>query len=89
MAIGARTSEALTFVLGRTAAVLGIGSAAGIAAGIAAAPLLQQITYHASARDPFIIIVVATVMALIGLGAAWVPARRTVALDPAHTLRDA
>jgi hypothetical protein len=89
MAIGARPREALTFVLGRTAAVLGIGSAAGIAAGIAAAPLLQQITYHASARDPLIIVVVATVMALIGLGAAWVPARRTVALDPAHTLRDA
>lgn len=89
MAIGARPREALTFVLGRTAAVLGIGSAAGIAAGIAGAPLLQQITYHASARDPFIVVAVAAVMASIGLAAAWVPARRAVALDPADALRDA
>jgi hypothetical protein len=50
---------------------------------------MMEITYHASARDPFLIVVVATVMALNGLGAAWVPARRTVALDPATTLRDA
>jgi predicted permease len=89
MAIGARPREALTFALGRTAVVLGIGSAVGIAAGVAAAPLLQQITYHASARDPLIVGVVAAVMALIGLGAAWAPARRTIALDPAAALRDA
>jgi ABC-type antimicrobial peptide transport system permease subunit len=76
MAIGARPREALTFALGRTAVVLGIGSAVGIAAGVAAAPLLQQITYHASARDPLIVGVVAAVMA-------------PIALDPAAALRDA
>ncbi|HLG56100.1 MAG TPA: ABC transporter permease [Vicinamibacterales bacterium] len=89
VAIGARPPQALRFVLGRTAMLLGMGSIAGIIAGVAAAPLLGQIAYHASARDPLIISLVAVAMAMVGLGAAWVPARRVLKLDPAQTLRDA
>jgi predicted permease len=89
VAVGARPPQALRFVLGRTAILLGIGSLIGLIAGISAAPLLGQVAYHATTRDPLIISLVVVAMAMVGLSAAWVPARRVLALDPAQTLRDA
>jgi ABC-type lipoprotein release transport system permease subunit len=36
-----------------------------------------------------VIVLVASLMAAVGLGAAWMPARRALTLDPAQTLRGA
>ena len=88
IAIGARPSQALRFALGRTALLLGLGAACGMLASAAMAPLLGAVMFHASSRDPIVLATVALVMVGIGVGAAWIPARRALSLDPARALRE-
>jgi predicted permease len=88
VAIGARSHDVLRSILGRTAVVLAAGACAGIAAGMAVSQLLKAVVYHATPGDPVVIAATACTVALVGLGAAWVPARRALAVDPAQTLRD-
>ena len=75
-------------VLGRTGTVLMVGAASGVLLAIAASPLLSMVVYQASSRDPVILVTGAITMVLIGLAAAWTPARRAVRIDPAITLRE-
>jgi ABC-type lipoprotein release transport system permease subunit len=44
--------------------------------------------YQASSRDPLVLCAVALAMALLGLLATWLPARRASAIDPAILLRE-
>jgi ABC-type lipoprotein release transport system permease subunit len=55
---------------------------------MAVSQLLTAVVYHASPRDPVVTTGVAVTMMLVGLGAAWVPARRALSIDPAQTLRE-
>jgi predicted permease len=88
VAIGARSHQVLGSILGRTAVILCTGAGVGIAAGMAVSQLLTAVVYHASPRDPVVTTGVAVTMMLVGLGAAWVPARRALSIDPAQTLRE-
>jgi ABC-type antimicrobial peptide transport system permease subunit len=49
---------------------------------------LALVVYQASSRDPVVLTAGATMMVLIGLAAAWVPARRALRIDPALTIRE-
>ncbi|HEY1306451.1 MAG TPA: ABC transporter permease [Vicinamibacterales bacterium] len=88
-AVGARRHDIIRFVLGRTTVLLGAGSLLGFAASVAANQLLGAVMYHASSREPVVLVAAAAAMALAGLCAAWMPARRALSVDPASTLRDA
>lgn len=88
LAVGARSYDVLRSILGRTAVILAAGACVGIAAGMAVSQLLTAVVYHASPGDPVVLTAAAGTMALVGLGAAWVPARRALAIDPAQTLRE-
>jgi ABC-type antimicrobial peptide transport system permease subunit len=46
------------------------------------------VVYQASSRDPVVLTGGATLTVLIGLAAAWVPARRALRIDPALTIRE-
>ncbi|HVT60520.1 MAG TPA: ADOP family duplicated permease [Thermoanaerobaculia bacterium] len=87
VAVGARPGQVLRLVLGRIAALLAAGSAAGLLLGLAAARLLGSVVYQASPRDPLILPAVALTMAAIALAAAAAPARRALAVDPVAALR--
>jgi ABC-type antimicrobial peptide transport system permease subunit len=87
LAIGATRMQVLRTVLGRTALLLAAGSLVGIALGSAARGVLGAVVYQASARDPLLVLAVITAMFAAGLGAAWMPARRALRIDPAQTLR--
>jgi len=89
MAVGGAASQVLRAVLGRTAIILAAGAASGAGLAFAASPLLAMVVYQASSRDPLILAVAAATMVLIGLAAAWTPARRALKIDPAITLREA
>jgi len=89
LAIGARPRQLLQHVLGTTIALLAFGSVAGMAASVAGSQLLAAIVFHASSRDPQVLIVVTMLMGLVGVGGVWMPARRAIAVDPAQVLRDA
>jgi predicted permease len=87
LAIGASRWQVLHSVMGRTAALLASGSIAGIVLGTAVQGALGAVVYQASSRDPLLIVAVAATMTIVGLGAAWTPARRAIGIDPAQTLR--
>jgi len=87
MAIGARPSQVLRLVLGRTLLLLAAGSAIGLVLALAAGQVLASVVYGASARDPEILLAVVLTVALLGVFSSWVPARRALQIDPMSALR--
>jgi ABC-type antimicrobial peptide transport system permease subunit len=88
MALGAKRKEVLQAALGRALKLLAFGSAAGLFLGILASRVLAAIVYEATPRDPLVLTGVVLAMALLGLVATWVPARRALSVDPVILLRD-
>ena len=76
MALGAQRKEVLQAALGRAFKLLAIGSAAGLLLGLLATRVLAFIVYQATPRDPLVLCGVVLAMALLGLLATWIPARR-------------
>jgi ABC-type antimicrobial peptide transport system permease subunit len=87
-ALGAQRSEVLKAALGRPLRLLAWGSAAGLALGILASRVLAYIVYQATPRDPLVTVGAVAAMALLGLLATWIPARRALSLDPSTLLRE-
>jgi predicted permease len=88
IALGARRKEVLETALGRAVKMLAFGSAVGLLLGILASRVLASIVYQATPRDPWVLAGVVLAMALLGLLATWIPAKRALALDPLTLLRE-
>jgi len=50
--------------------------------------VLSDIVYQATPRDPVVLAGVILAMALVGLIATWIPARRAMSVDPMILLRE-
>jgi predicted permease len=88
VALGASRQEILWASLGRAFRLLGIGSIAGLGLGLLATKVLSFIVYQATPKDPLVLGSVILTMLLLGLVAAWIPARRALAADPLVLLRE-
>jgi predicted permease len=88
MALGAQSREVLQAALGRAFNLLTCGSAAGLILGVMASRVLASIVYQATSRDPLVLAAVILIMALVGLLAAWIPARRALSVNPVILLRE-
>ena len=88
VALGARSRHVMTAALGRPAVLLGVGSALGLLAGIFASRLLGRIVYQANPLDPIVVGGAVLTMALLGMAAAAIPARRALAVDPSKLIRE-
>jgi predicted permease len=88
MALGAGRREILGASLGRAFRLLVFGSTAGLALGLLATRVLSFIVYQATPKDPMVLVGVSATMLLLGLVAAWLPARRALAVDPLILLRE-
>jgi len=88
IALGANQRKVLGAALGRAFRLLAIGSAAGIILGLLATRVLSFIVYQATPKDPLILGGVVLTMLCVGLVAAWLPARRALAVDPMILLRE-
>ena len=88
MALGAQRKALLQAALGRAFKLLAVGSAAGLLLGILASRVLAFIVYQATPRDPLVLAGVVLAMALLGLLATWIPARRALSVDPMILLRE-
>jgi hypothetical protein len=88
VALGARRTQVITAAVGRPMVLLGVGSALGLLAGIFASRLLDRIVYRANPRDPLVLAGTVLTMALLGLAASAIPARRALTLDPSKLMRE-
>lgn len=88
VAVGAQSVQLMRSALSRPLILLLSGSAAGLFLGVMASQLLAQIVYQATPRDPLVFAGVLITMALLGLLATWLPARRALRIHPASLLRE-
>ncbi len=87
MALGASAGQVTGLVARETVRLVAIGSAIGIAGGVALARLAESQLYETSAADPVALAGVALVLALVGITAGYVPSRRAAGVDPVNVLR--
>jgi predicted permease len=88
VALGAQPGDLMRSALSRPIILLLLGSAAGLLLGALASQLLAQIVYQATPRDPLVFAGVMATMAVLGLVATWIPARRALRVHPAGLLRE-
>lgn len=88
VALGAGQQEVLRAALGRAFRLLAIGPVAGIVLGVLATKVLSYIVYQATPKDPLVLGGVVITMLALSLVAAWIPARRALAVDPMILLRE-
>jgi ABC-type antimicrobial peptide transport system permease subunit len=87
VALGAQRKQVVEAALGRAFRLLALGSAAGLIFGILVSRVLAYIVYEATPRDPVVLAGAVAAMALLGLVATWIPARRALSVDPVILLR--
>ncbi len=87
MALGAQRASMLRMVLRDAAMLLASGIMVGTICAMASASVLQTMLYGTGARDSKIIGSVCLSVALVGLMAAYLPARRAAKVDPIVALR--
>ena len=84
---GADRSRTLRLVLGEGMKLTGIGVVVGLALAYGATRLLATLLFGVKSSDPVTFAAVAAVLTTVALVAAYVPARRATAVDPAIALR--
>jgi predicted permease len=87
-AIGARNGQILACGLGRPLLLLGFGSLAGLLLAIAAGRVLASVVYQASTADAWVLCAAPLVMAICGILATALPARKALKVDAATLLKD-
>jgi len=87
MALGASASDVLRLVVLRGMAATGVGMLTGLIAALVLTRVMSGMLYGVSAHDPLIIASVATVLAIVSVGASWFPALRASRIDPVIVLR--
>jgi putative ABC transport system permease protein len=88
IALGAQPAGIVRLVFGRVGVLIVAGLALGLASSVWAATFVAPLLFHVEAHDPSTFAEAATVLVVVGLVAAWVPARRAARLDPATLLRE-
>jgi putative ABC transport system permease protein len=86
MALGAQGRQLVWLVLKKGVVQLGIGLGIGLGLAVLATRPLQFILFGVQARDPAVFGAVVVMLALIGLAASFIPARRVTQVDPVIAL---
>jgi ABC-type antimicrobial peptide transport system permease subunit len=87
LALGSEPAGIVRLILRRAATVIAAGVIAGTAVSVWTAGIAGSLLYGVEPRDPAILSASAAVLVVVGLGAAWFPARQASKADPAETLR--
>jgi putative ABC transport system permease protein len=87
LALGAQRATVLRMVLRDASTLLAIGISIGLAGALGTGPVLAKILFGAGPRDPFILALVCAGVALAGMVAAFIPARRAASIEPMQALR--
>jgi putative ABC transport system permease protein len=87
LALGARRSAVLWFVIRQGMVRAFGGLAVGLAGSIVSTRLMAGLLFGVNARDPGTLSVTAALLMIVALLACYVPARRATNTDPANALR--
>jgi predicted permease len=88
VALGARRAQVMRAAIGRPMVLLVVGSVVGLLSGVFASRLLGRIVYQANPRDPVVLGGAVLTMALLGIAASAIPARRALTIDPSKLMRE-
>jgi ABC-type antimicrobial peptide transport system permease subunit len=87
IALGASQARILRSVLGSAAALAGLGIAAGTALTLALGRILQSVLFGIGGSDKWSILAAASLLGIVSILAAVIPARRAAAIDPMEAIR--
>jgi predicted permease len=87
MALGAVRSDVVLLVLKKAALLLALGLFAGFGASWFTARAIQAFLFGVGQHDPMTLLSVCGLLAISGLIAAMIPARRAASIDPMEALR--
>ena len=87
MALGAQRAAVQQMILGEGAAMLTTGLVLGLLLAFVTGKLVSSMLYQVSSLDPIAFTVAPVVLALAGLFATWLPARRATLINPIEALR--
>jgi predicted permease len=88
LALGATRRQIVGGIMKQSLFLALCGSAAGLAAAALVMQSLRTFLFGVSVLDPLTYCAVPSVMLLLALLAAWIPARRAAAVDPMNTMRN-
>jgi ABC-type antimicrobial peptide transport system permease subunit len=86
MAMGSAPEDLFRRVVGQGMRVTGLGLVIGAAAALGLTRLIQSLLFGVQSTDLRVMASVAVTLALVGLAACLIPARRATAVDPVRAL---
>ena len=89
MALGAPAGSVILLVMRQNLALIGTGTALGLAVAAAFSRYLSSLLFAVSPYDPATFAIASSTLALVALVASYVPARRATQVDPMTALRGA
>ena len=87
MALGAHRTDVMLLVLKKAALLHALGLVSGLVASWFATRVMQAFLFGVGRHDPMTILSVCALLAVSGLIAAMIPARRAASIDPMQALR--
>ena len=87
IALGAEGGAIRRLIMGRGLIVTGVGLVIGLIGAMSLSRLMASVLFQVSPFDPHVLAGAMIVMAIVGTGAAYLPARRATTADPVATLR--
>ena len=87
MALGAKRLDVMLLVLKKAVLLLALGLISGLVASWFAARAIQAFLFGIGRHDPTTVLSVCGLLAVSGLIAAFIPARRAASVDPMQALR--
>jgi len=86
-ALGAAAADLRRLVLGQVGRLVLAGGVTGLAAGLALGRAARSLLYGVGPQDPVSVATAVVALALVALGAGYLPARRAARADPARALK--
>ena len=86
-ALGAGGRDLVSMVMRRSTRLVGLGLFLGLVGALAAGRQLAGLLFGVAIWDPPSLLGAVSTLGLVGLLAAWMPARRAVRVDPREALR--
>lgn len=87
MALGAQPAEVLRLVTQQGFWLVGLGMGIGLVAALGLTRFMADFLYGVSPSDPPTYFALSTVLAVVGLVACWLPARRATRINPLTAIR--